>query len=207
MPLHIVPPTIAIVGVVTAALLMASGSGRAYAQETVQQPPPGAELVIFNDTAGPYNVKISQSPARAVVGTIRIVVEATDAETGLPVQDALIRVFGTPPEAGERQYSPALNSPTDRTLYFGQLVLEDAGVWTLDVEIDSPIGRAVAITQTTINGRARTSNGALVGTLLFALVTSGFVGGGVWLWLSSKAARKRRDLMSQSGGTPRKSSG
>lgn len=190
-----------------AIVLIAGGGAVAYAQEAGQEPPPGAELVIFNGSAGPYDVRISQSPARAVVGSLRIVVEPVDAQTGLPVENALVRVFGTSPEGGERQYSPGLNSPSNRRLYFSQVVLEDEGVWTIDVEIDSPLGRSIAIAQTTINGRARSSNGAFLGTALFVLVTSGFAGGGIWLWHSSKTARKRRELMSREGGSPRNSSG
>ena len=205
--MHLRPLATAIFALAFFALVTLSVDGRAQAQETGQQPPPGAELVIFDNSAGPYNVTISQSPARAVLGTIRIVVEPVDAETGLPVENAIVRVFGTPPDGGERQYSPALNSPTDRRLYFGQIVLEDAGVWTIDVEIDSPIGRSIAIAQTTIYGRARSSNGALVGTALFVLVSGGFAGGGVWLWYTSKTARRRRDLINKAGGGPRKSSG
>jgi hypothetical protein len=189
------------------AIVIAIGGETANARGTRQEPPPGAELVIFDDSAGPYNVKISQSPARAVVGTIRIVIEPVDAETGLSVENAIVRVSGTPPGDGERQFSPALNSPTDRRLYFGQIVLEVAGLWTFDVEIDAPQGRAVAIAQTTIYGRARSSNGPLVGTILFILVSGGFTGGGLWLWVTSKAARKRRDLISKGGGNPRKTSG
>lgn len=203
MRMHIRPLAAAIIVMV----LIAGGGARANAQEAGQEPPPGAELVIFNGSAGPYDVRISQSPARAVLGSVRIVVEPVDAETGLPVENALVRVFGTSPEGGERQYSPGLNSPSNRSLYFGQVVLEDEGVWTIDVEIDSPLGRSIAIAQTTIHGRARSSNGALVGTALFALVTGGFAGGGVWLWYSSKTARKRRDLINRDGGSPRNSPG
>ena len=200
-------PLATIIALAIVALAFSWAGERALAQEGRQEPPPGAELVIFNGPAGPYNVKITQSPARPIVGTLRVIVEPVDAETGLPVGNALIRVFGTPPEDGERQFSPALNSPTDRTLYFGQVQLEDAGVWTLDIEIDGPLGRAVAIAQTTINERARSGAGTLVGTILFVLISAGFVGGGTWLWYSSKRARERRNAIRQGGGNPRRSSG
>lgn len=170
-------------------------------------PEANQELVIYDEVSGPYRVKITQFPARALVGTLRVIVEPTDAETGLPVENALVRIFGTPPAEGERQFSPGLNSPTDRTLYFGQLELEEAGVWTLDVEIDADQGRAIAIAQATIYERARSGDNTLIGTIIFIAISVGFVGVGFWLWFTSKRARQQRDAIRKGGGTPRRSSG
>ncbi len=176
----------------------------AFAQE---EPAANAELVIYDEITGPYRVKISQFPARAIVGTLRVIIEPTDAETGLPVENALVRVFGMPPAEGERQFSPGLNSPTNRRLYFGQMELEEPGVWTLDVEIDADKGRAIAIAQATIHERARSGDNTLVGTILFVLISVAFVGVGLWLWFSSKRAQRRRDAIRKDGGSPRRSSG
>ncbi len=191
----------------TAVLSLALAGALLVAAPASAQESPDPNLVIFDDVTGPYHVKITQAPARAIVGTVQLIVEPTDAETGLPVVNALVRIFGTPPEEGDRQYSPGLNSPTDRTLYFGKLELEDAGVWTFDVEIDGPQGRAIAIAQSTINDRARSGSSTLIGTVLFFLISGAFVGVGFWLWLTSKKARRRRDAIRQTGGTPRRSSG
>ncbi len=191
--------------VVLLAAASASQVGRASAQ--AEEPPENVLLVIYDEVTGPYRVKVSQIPARAIVGTLRVVVEPTDAETGLPVENALVRIFGTPPAEGERQFSPGLNSPTDRTVYFGQLELEEDGVWTIDVEIDADQGRAIAIAQATIHERTRSGDNTLIGTIVFILVSAGFVGVGTWLWYSSKRARQRRDAIRRSGGRPRRSSG
>lgn len=177
---------------------------RVSAQE---EPESNGELVIYDEVTGPYRVKISQFPARAIVGTLRVIVEPTDAVTGLPVENALVRIFGAPPAEGERQFSPGLNSPTDRTLYFGQMELEEPGVWTIDVEIDADQGRAIAIAQATIHERARSGDNTLVGTILFVLISSAFVGVGGWLWFTSKRAQRRRDAIRKDGGRPRRSSG
>ncbi len=193
-------------GFIAASAFLALTTGNASAQ-TTEEPPPGAELVIFDDVSGPYHLRVSQSPARSIVGTVRIVVIPTDAATGEPVENALVRIFGTPPEHGERQFSPGLNSPTDRTRYFGQMQLEEAGAWTIDVEIDADQGRAIAVSQATIHDRARSGTSTLVGTLMFILISGAFVGSGFWLWYSSKRARRRRDEIRRSGGTPRRSSG
>lgn len=181
-----------------------ANSGQISAQA---DPADTAGLVIYDDTAGPYSVKITQSPERAIVGTVRLIVEPVDRETGLPVESALVRIFGTPEEEGERQFSPGLNAPSDPSVYFGQLELEEPGVWTIDVEIDADQGRAIAITQATIHERARSGSSTLIGTILFVLVSGAFVGAGLWLWYSSKKARQRRDAIRQAGGRPRRSSG
>lgn len=206
-PSHIILSGKSLLGTVLLAVLLMSaaiGSENARAQE---EPPEDVALVIYDEVTGPYRVKIRQSPPRAIVGTLRVIVEPTYAETGEPVENALIRIFGTPPEAGERQFSPGLNSPTDRTRYFGQMELEEPGVWTIDVEIDADGDRAIAIAQATIHERARSGDNTLVGTILFILISGAFVGAGTWLWLTSKKARRRRDAIRESGGRPRRSSG
>lgn len=195
-----------IAGVLLLALMAvtAFAPARASAQE---DPVPNAELLIYDGVTGPYRVKIIQVPARVIIGTLRVIVEPTDAETGLPVENALVRIFGTPSGDGERQFSPGLNSPIDRTRYFGQLELEEAGVWTLDVEIDGDLGRAIAIAQATIYERVRNGDNTTIGTIIFAMITSAFVGVGIWLWYSSKRAQRRREAIRQGGGIPRRSSG
>jgi hypothetical protein len=137
-----------------------------------------------------------------VVGIVRVVVEPTDAATGEIVENALVRVFATPNEEGERQYSPALNSPTDRSLYFAQFELDRAGVWAIDVEVDSDLGREVAITQTEVRSRSRSGSNTVIGTAIFGLVSLGFIGGSLWLWHSSKKARARRDAAQRMGQGP-----
>lgn len=202
LPLHI---RFAAVAAALFLAVLVTGTNTAVAQE---EPPVGAELVIFEGQAGPYTVQIAQSPARPTVGTVRFVVVPVDTATGLPVENALVRIFGTPPVDAERQYTPGLNSPTNRTLYFGQLALDHPGDWTIDVEIDAPQGRALAVTQMTVNERVRSSRDSqIVGTAVFVLVSLGFAGGGTWLWWSSRKAQSRRAAIRQAGGKPRQDAG
>ena len=158
--------------------------------------------VLFDDTAGEYGLRIRQLPESPIVGTLQVIVEPVNASTGEPVTDALVRVFATPSEEGERQYSPALNFPSDRSIYFAQLELEHPGTWTIDVEIDGPLGREIAITETSIRSRSRSGDNIILGTALFTLVTVAFAGGGLWVWYSSKKARARRDAAHRMGHGP-----
>jgi hypothetical protein len=114
-----------------------------------------------------------------------------DTATGEDVDDAFVRVFGTPSEKGERQYSPALNSPVDPVYYLSQLDLEHPGLWAIDVEVESPLGTGTIVMSIQIVERGRTGNGWA--TALFVLVLLSFVFGISWVWYSSKQALKRRD--------------
>ena len=116
-----------------------------------------------------------------------------NAATGADIDDALVRVFGTPSEKGERQYSPGLNSPFDPVYYLLQLDLEHAGVWAIDVEVDSELGSGTTVMSIEIENRGRTGESLAWGSALFALVTLAFASGIVWLWYSSKKALKRRE--------------
>jgi hypothetical protein len=189
-----------------AALLLAllAAAFLAPAAPAMAQEEEGAldSVVLFDGTAGAYHIKVTQLPAAPVVGIVRVVVEPTNAATGAAVEHALVRVFATPNEEGERQYSPALNSPTDRSLYFAQFDLDKPGVWAVDVEVDSDLGREIAITQMEIRPRSRSGDNTLIGTAIFALIGVGFIGSGLWLWHSSKKARARRDEMQRSGHGP-----
>ena len=69
---------------IAVALFAVSSTGVATAQEEDPTPVPGAQLVIFDDTAGPYALKVIQVPERAVVGTLRVVVEPVYTATGVP---------------------------------------------------------------------------------------------------------------------------
>jgi hypothetical protein len=160
-------------------------------------------VTLFDGTAGPYTVRIIQSPPEAVVGSLRVIVEPVETATGKPVTSAIVRVFGNPSEEGERQYSPGLNAPIDPSLYVAQLELDNSGIWTIEVEIDAGPGIAKAFAQTSVRDRARSGSSTQVGTALFILISVAFVGAGFWLWLSSKKARARKAAMIAAGRQPR----
>ena len=161
---------------------------------------------VFAGQSGPYHVRLFMEQENPVVGTVRVAVNVTDAESGRPVTDALVRTFANPSEAGERQYSPALNSPLDRRTYFALLEIEQPGLWTLDVEISNDLGQTLIVINMNVRSRARTSNAAL-GTALFALVLVAFAAGGAWIWWSSRKATARRQMIRESGAVPNRKQG
>lgn len=170
-----------------------TGSRPVSAQDGSQTDGPITGYVILGEeTAGPHKVQVQVSPGKPVVGILRFAVRIRNAETGEDIDDAIVRIFGTPSEKGEKQYSPALNSPFDPIFYLAQLELEHAGIWAIDVEIESELGTGTTVMSLRVDPRIRGGSGGVWGTVLFGLIGLAFVGAGTWLWYSSKKARKSR---------------
>lgn len=149
-------------------------------------------VILGEETAGPHTVQVQVSPAAPRAGISRFAVRVRDSKTGQDIDDAIVRIFGTPSERGEKQYSPALNSPFDPVFYLAQLELEHAGVWAIDIEIESGLGIGTTVLSLPVGSRTRSATGTGWGTALFLLVTLAFVGGASWLWYSSKKGRQRQ---------------
>jgi hypothetical protein len=149
-------------------------------------------VILGEEIAGPHIVQVQVSPGAPLEGIVRFAVRVMDLETGEDVDNAIVRVFGTPSEQGEKQYSPALNSPFDPIFYLSQLEFEGAGIWAIDVEVDSELGSGTTVLSLRVNSRTRGAIGSGWGTVLYLIVTLAFVAGGTWLWYSSKKARQRR---------------
>lgn len=146
--------------------------------------------ILGEEIAGPHTIQLQVSPVAPIRGTTRFAVRIRDAETGEDIDDATVRVFGTPAEKGKKQYTPALNSPFDPVYYLAQLDLDDAGLWAIDIEVDSELGSGVTVMSIQVGTRSRTSTTG--GSILFALISLSFVIGIGWIWYSSKKALKRR---------------
>ncbi len=147
--------------------------------------------ILGEDLAGRYAIQVQVSPGSPIVGTTRFAVRIRDSDTGDDIDDAIVRIFGTPAEKGEKQYSPALNSPFDPVFYLAQLDFEHAGLWAIDVEIETELGAAVTVMSLQVVPRARSGTGNRWGTSLFSLVSLALVAGVTWLWYSSKRTRER----------------
>ena len=147
--------------------------------------------ILGEDLAGRYAIQVQVSPGSPIVGTTRFAVRIRDSDTGDDIDDAIVRIFGTPAEKGEKQYSPALNSPFDPVFYLAQLDFEHAGLWAIDVEIETELGAAVTVMSLQVVPRARSGTGNRWGTSLFSLVSLALVAGVTWLWYSSIRSRER----------------
>ena len=148
--------------------------------------------IVGEDPVGPHTVQLQVSPVSPIVGTSRFAIRVRDKVTGVDVDNAFVRVYATPSEKGKKQYSPALNSPFDPIFYLAQLDLEHAGVWAIDVEVDSELGSGRTVMSIHVQPRQRSGVGNDWGSGLFILVTLAFVLGISWVAYSSKKALRQR---------------
>ena len=148
--------------------------------------------IVAEDPAGPHTVQLQVSPANPIVGTSRFAVRVRDNVTGVDVDNAFVRVYATPSEKGKKQFSPALNSPFDPIYYLAQLDLEHAGIWAIDVEVDSQLGTGRTVMSSEVQPRQRSGAGNDWGSGLFILVILAFALGISWVTYSSKKALRQR---------------
>jgi hypothetical protein len=149
--------------------------------------------IVGEAVAGPHTIELQVSPEEPIAAIVRFAVRVRDAATGEDIDDALVRVFATPSEKGERQFSPALNSPADPVYYLAQLDVDFEGIWAIDVEVESALGNGSTVMSIEVESRGRSATGNGWGQALFALVSLSFAVGIGWLVYSSKKALKRRD--------------
>lgn len=193
-----VPTSIRQISLIFAVVVAALVATATTVQAQEEEPIVGYKILV-EDVAGPYRIQVQVSPENPVVGITRVAVRVRDAESGEDLPEVFVRVFGTPADEGERQYSPALNSPADRTFYLSQLDLETTGQWGIDVEVESDLGQGSTVMPVLVQSRVRSGSGNGWGTALFVLVSLSFVGGGLWLWYSSKRALREREERAKQG--------
>ena len=153
----------------------------------------GPFTVVADEDVGNYRIVVHQSPERAIIGSISYAVQVHQRETGANVPDAIIKVYASPSEHGERQVAPALNSPDDREYYVARLEIEEAGVWAIDVVVDHhELGEETLILATEVFGRARGGDNLVVGTILWVFVSIAFLG--VTFYLIRKSRRAKTEL-------------
>ena len=149
--------------------------------------------IIGEDVVGEYTIQVQVSPIVPIPGISRFAVRVRETASGEDIPDAIVRIFATPSEKGEKQYSPALNSPFDKVFYLAQLDVEHPGLWAIDVEVESELGNGATVMSILVADRSRSAESGAAGQALFALVSLSFIVGISWVWYSSKKALKRRD--------------
>ncbi len=149
--------------------------------------------IIGEEIVGPHLIQVQVSPKAPITGIARFAVRVRNAESGEDIDDAIVRVFTTPSEKGEKQYSPGLNSPFEPIFYLTQLDVDFPGVWAVDVEVDSSLGSSLSVMSIQVLDRGRGGGSGLWTEFLFVLMALSFAGGIGWLVYSSKRALKRRD--------------
>ena len=190
---------------IRAATLVALLSAVLIATESASAQPltltSGPYEVVADEGVGNYRVIVHQSPERVIIGTLTYAIQVYDRETGANVPDAIVKVYATPSEHGERQVAPALNSPADREYYVGRLEIEEKGVWAIDVVIEhDELGDETLVLVTEVFERARGGSNLFLGTILWVLVSVAFVGVAFYLVRKSKRSKVELERMRNEPG-------
>ena len=190
---------------IRAATLVALLSAVLIATESASAQPltltSGPYEVVADEGVGNYRVIVHQSPERVIIGTLTYAIQVYDRETGANVPDAIVKVYASPSEHGERQVAPALNSPADREYYVGRLEIEDKGVWAIDVVIEhDELGDETLVLATEVFERARGGSNLFLGTILWVLVSVAFVGVAFYLVRKSKRSKVELERMRDGSG-------
>lgn len=153
----------------------------------------GPFVVATDEVAGDYRLTLHQSPERVIVGTLTYAVQVRLADTDDAfVEDATVRVYGTPAESGARQVAPALNTPAEPEYYLARLEVEEAGVWAIDLVVEHPAhGYASTALALEVHERARGGGNLVLGTVLWVLVSLAFVGATGYIIYAARRNRRR----------------
>lgn len=157
----------------------------------------GPFVEYADENVGAYRLIVQRSPERVVVGSLAISVQVHERDSDATIPDAMVRIYATPSEHGERQVAPALNSPDDREYYVGRLEVEESGVWAIDVAVEhEEFGDANLTLTVEVFDRSRGGSNLVFGTILWVMVSFVFVG---VAWYLIRTARKNRERLRGSG--------
>ena len=158
----------------------------------------GPYIIASDEVAGPYRLTVHQSPERVIVGTLTYAVQVRLANDDSFVDDAIVRVYGTPSDRGERQVAPALNNPAEPEYYLGRMEVEEHGVWAIDIVVEHPIhGYASTALALEIHERSRGGDNLVLGTTLWVLVSLAFIGAVGYLLYAARKTRQQLKTDSQ----------
>jgi hypothetical protein len=160
--------------------LLASSSRTAVAQ--------GASGV-HEGVAGPYRVSVEVVPARPVAGKVQFLVRPSELSSDLPVSGARIDiVLGR--GGRDELITPALAAPTNPGTYVGNAEPDEAGEWTVRVELRAAAGEGNFFFPLAVRPRARSGRGLAAPTLVYAGAAVVIVGGVAWLVHESRRVRR-----------------
>lgn len=145
----------------------------------------GGSFEVFRGTDGPYEISVGVLPKDTAVGTVHFSVSVTDIQRSVTVADAEV-VLVASDESGEPIYQArAVNTPTSPLYYDANITFKSAGQWTIRVDVDSgELGPASVNVALDVTEPSLTPG--IAGSILFLVVTLVLVGGGLYVWRSSK---------------------
>ena len=149
----------------------------------------GVESEEFLGEAGPYEIRVSAVLSNLSIGQVQFYVTILEADTGMPVPDALVVLRSLHEEDGVEGWAAALNTPDTPDLFEARMSLRNSGIWQVSVDVGSSLGR---VTVPVVSLEVPSPRHYSAGTLVFAGVFVVLALGGLYLWWSTRRARRQR---------------
>ncbi len=173
--------TLMAIGVQTAPGLV----GRALAHEGTER------LELFRGREGLYLIIVGVQPQNPAIGMLHFSVTPLDAETMLPVDDAIITVIAINEQGEPAFQAPALPSPGSSLYYDANINFTESGAWSLLVKLESErLGEATVTMPLGIGASQLPSGG--VGTIVYVVMLAILVGGIAYVWYNARRKQKQR---------------
>ena len=160
-------------------------AGRALAHGEAER------LELFRGREGLYLIIVEIQPQNPTVGMIHFSVTPLDAETMLPVDDAIITVIAINEQGEPTFQAPALPSPDSPLYYDANINITESGAWSLMVKLESErLGEATVTMPLQIGTPPLPSGNE--GTIVFVVMLAILVGGTVYVWYSARRKQNQR---------------
>ena len=148
----------------------------------------GDTAEIYRGRSGAYEIIVGVLPEKPVVGAVHFSVTPLEAATSRLVSDAKILIIASDPKGVETYQTRALSSPASPRYYDANITFQQAGAWTLRIELQSAsLGLEVVTIPLDIEEQAITPFNS--GGIVFLVVLAILAGGGVYVWRSARRAR------------------
>ena len=148
-------------------------------------------LELFRGQEGLYLIIVEVQPRNPTIGMLHFSVAPFDAETLLPVDDAIITVTAVN-EQGEPVFqAPALLSPEWSQYYDANINFRKPGAWSLMVKLESERFGEATVTMPLPVGASPLPSGS-VGTVVYVVMIAILVSGTVYVFYGARRKQKQR---------------
>ncbi len=163
------------------------------ASAQVRHPPgeSGPYETVLEEIQGPYRIRVWQSPRRAIVGTVRFIIEIRDIENNA-IDDAMVEVFGQP-EEGRKQKSIGLNTPLRPFFYHASIETDDPGAWLFTFNLSGPDGAVAVLLEEDISSRTRSGVFVQPATWLFISLQATLLLSAIYIWRNGRKRKRSAD--------------
>ena len=146
-------------------------------------------LRIHSEIIDDYEVIVGVRPHKPTIGVVYISVSPIYTRDQTPINDAKVMIVAHKPDGTPTYQSPAIQNPAKPQFYVGNINFRSAGIWHLEIDIETPEGSSLSTT-TPLNIQEMGYNSGPAGTILLLIIVASICLVTTYLWISSKKNRK-----------------